>query len=1053
MVVVSLVIPTTHLHPGLTYHVCLREDAGVWHSQQHTLTLPQPGLALVTPYHGDTQDTEDTVDHGNSAVMQRKNFPDPWQNVVHRQRRSGQEPDEVLDSASPLRFGMERSQSDTRITAMLLAGVTSHNTYLAEGGITVYDMEEFSLILSGTNLESITAVKFTTVNNTYGGDCHSTDSFHTSDTFTDFEDMDSPGLRSLIVPGLQYWTDQRTYYICISTDQPEAAGNYRFMHQGGEKTLLIYMDKQLLPIWVMICMIAFLLCMSGLFSGLNLGLMSLDQTELKIVQNTGTDKEKRYAEAIMPIRAMGNFLLCSILLGNVLVNNTLTILLDTLTGGGGTVAVVGATLGIVVFGEIIPQAICSRHGLAVGARTIFLTKFFMLLTAPLSYPISKILDCVLGSEIGTVYNKQRLMELLKVTEPYSGLERDEINIVTGALVLKQKAVKDVMTNLDDCYMLPVDAKLDFDTISEIKEQGYSRIPVYKGTRTNVVHILFAKDLLFVDPDDEKPIEEICKFYRNDVNFVYSDTILTDMFDEFKSGEKGHLALVQEVNNDGEADPFYETVGLVTLEDIIEEIIQQEIVDETDVIIDNKTKKKRKRERYKKDAEFKMFQGARHTVTITPHATMAVLQFLTTSVRPFSPEFISDRILSKLLSMDVFRELKIHKESKEARNNNDEKSDGKSAVLMTKGKPCNFFIMIIEGKVEVTIGKEERKFQDGPFSFYGEQMLEQTWAMMNPSSPVVNSSRGINPSQSMQSSVSQDVRSAPHLKKTNTQLQLNENVGSSKRSTTTTNGEAGTPPVGQKNWIPDYTLKAVTDLIYLKVRRNTYMVAIKASRMTNMSSDQMTETDLSDALAKVIENDQDDEFGRTPSIRSPDKGWENGLGQSHTELSGADFRRESIRSSLSAMKHKLLGGQSMLGGRSSSTSIDRSGVTDRKDDLVDGMANPALVGDDREMSSSIESGTNMWKEKNNGAGPMFLPLGTGVKRGDTVSALPPLQRDVSDPLQHCRNSMAMVDLEAGQMGGGGLGTSVIAGKARDQEQSQSSSPSDRTSLLHTDHPVS
>ena len=58
----------------------------------------------------------------------------------------------------------------------------------------------------------------------------------------------------------------------------------------------------------------------------------------------------------MPIRGMGNFLLCSILLGNVLVNNTLTIILDTLTGGGGIVAVIGATLSIVIFGEIIPQA-------------------------------------------------------------------------------------------------------------------------------------------------------------------------------------------------------------------------------------------------------------------------------------------------------------------------------------------------------------------------------------------------------------------------------------------------------------------------------------------------------------------------------------------------------------------------------------------------------------------------------------------------------------------------------------------------------------------------
>ena len=53
----------------------------------------------------------------------------------------------------------------------------------------------------------------------------------------------------------------------------------------------------------------------------------------------------------MPIRGMGNFLLCSILLGNVLVNNTLTVTLDMLTGGGGTLAVLGATFGIVVFGK------------------------------------------------------------------------------------------------------------------------------------------------------------------------------------------------------------------------------------------------------------------------------------------------------------------------------------------------------------------------------------------------------------------------------------------------------------------------------------------------------------------------------------------------------------------------------------------------------------------------------------------------------------------------------------------------------------------------------
>merc|ERR1719411_673048 len=141
-----------------------------------------------------------------------------------------------------------------------------------------------------------------------------------------------------------------------------------------------------------------------------------------------------------------------------------------------------------------------------------------------------------------------------------------------------------MTKIEDCYMLELQSSLNFETISEIREQGYSRIPVYDGDRNNILHILFAKDLMFIDPDDNMPLAMVCEFYNNEVNFVYADTPLNVMFNEFKSGEKGHMAFVQEVNTSGEGDPFYETIGLVTLEDII---------DETDVVMDNRTKKKRK----------------------------------------------------------------------------------------------------------------------------------------------------------------------------------------------------------------------------------------------------------------------------------------------------------------------------------------------------------------------------------------------------------------------------------------------------------------------------
>lgn len=183
--------------------------------------------------------------------------------------------------------------------------------------------------------------------------------------------------------------------------------------QGPKDWLTIELEKRLLPIWLHILSIVFLLCLSGLFSGLNLGLMSLNKTDLKIIINTGTTAEKKYASKIAPVRNHGNFLLCCLLFSNVLVNTTLTILMDDVTSG--EIAIIMSTLAIVIFGEIIPQAICSRHGLAVGAKTIYITKFFMFITFPLAYPLSKILDKVLGEEIGSVYTRERLKELLKVS--------------------------------------------------------------------------------------------------------------------------------------------------------------------------------------------------------------------------------------------------------------------------------------------------------------------------------------------------------------------------------------------------------------------------------------------------------------------------------------------------------------------------------------------------------------------------------------------------------------------------------------------------------------
>lgn len=240
--------------------------------------------------------------------------------------------------------------------------------------------------------------------------------------------MASPNVATVNVrlPLSERDADNPVFFYCLKQDE----NTTHFVHQGTDAWVRLLTEEEpvkstLLPMWLQICVVMILLMFSGLFSGLNLGLMSLDQTELSIMENSGTPQEKKYAKTIRPVRKRGNFLLCTILLGNVLVNNTLAILLDDLTGSG-MIAIVGATLGIVVFGEIIPQAFCSRYGLAVGARTIWFTKIFMVLTFPMSYPISRILDCVLGEEIGYVFNRDRLRELLRITENQIDLKKDEV---------------------------------------------------------------------------------------------------------------------------------------------------------------------------------------------------------------------------------------------------------------------------------------------------------------------------------------------------------------------------------------------------------------------------------------------------------------------------------------------------------------------------------------------------------------------------------------------------------------------------------------------------
>ncbi|XP_028596880.2 metal transporter CNNM4 isoform X2 [Podarcis muralis] len=606
------------------------------------------------------------------------------------------------------------------------------------------------------------------------------------------ESRDTSALVSVKVQLLRKAEKSKLYVLCTQS----GPGQPWLPLEGRDSFLQVVEEKKhLLPLWFQVILICCLLVLSGMFSGLNLGLMALDPMELRIVQNCGSEKEKRYARKIEPIRRKGNYLLCSLLLGNVLVNTTLTILLDDLIGSG-LGAVVASTTGIVIFGEIVPQALCSRHGLAVGANTIMVTKFFMLLTFPLSFPVSKLLDCVLGQEIGTVYNREKLVEMLKVTEPYNDLVKEELNMIQGALELRTKTVETVMTPLHDCFMINSDAILDFNTMSEIMESGYTRIPVFEEERSNIVDILYVKDLAFVDPDDCTTLKTITKFYNHPVHFVFHDTKLDAMLEEFKLG-KSHLAIVQKVNNEGEGDPFYEVLGLVTLEDVIEEIIKSEILDESDMYTDNRSRKRVNNQKNKRDFSAFKDNDTESKVKISPQLLLAAHRFLSTEVTQFTPSLISEKILLRLLKhRDVINELKYDEENKKCPQH----------FLFNRNKPADFFILILQGKVEVEAGKENMKFETGPFSYYGVMAL----------SPLVTTIS--------------EVRSPSHLSNLNRSASLCYHERSDSISSNFSGSNNQLNASASSQYISDFSVRALTDLQYIKITRLQYQNGLMASRL-------------------------------------------------------------------------------------------------------------------------------------------------------------------------------------------------------------------------------
>ncbi|KAI8343593.1 hypothetical protein BC941DRAFT_411825 [Chlamydoabsidia padenii] len=323
-----------------------------------------------------------------------------------------------------------------------------------------------------------------------------------------------------------------------------------------------------------------LVLLGAAFAGLTLGLMGLDLTNLQVMKESGTPEEQYNAAKVLRLLDHGkHWVLVTLLLSNVVVNETLPIILDSVFGGGWQAVLISTAL-IVVFGEVIPQSICVRHGLSIGAKCSTLVLILMYIMCPLGYPTALLLDYFLGKNHGTVYKKAGLKTLVSLhqsKDTTDGLTEDEVLIIGSVLDLRDKPVSKVMTPIQDVFTLSMDAILDKQTVDKILFHGYSRIPISTTKdKTDFIGMLLVKQLITYDVDDALPVR--C-FNLSALPTISSDTSCLDILNFFQEG-KSHLALIS--SNPGGVGG---ALGVLTLEDVIEELIGEEIIDETDIYVD------------------------------------------------------------------------------------------------------------------------------------------------------------------------------------------------------------------------------------------------------------------------------------------------------------------------------------------------------------------------------------------------------------------------------------------------------------------------------------
>lgn len=314
------------------------------------------------------------------------------------------------------------------------------------------------------------------------------------------------------------------------------------------------------------------ICFSAYFSASETAFTSVNRIRIK---NLANDGDKR-ARTVLELSERYDDLLSTILVGNNIVNiaasSLATVLfIELYPVYGATVSTIVITIVVLIFGEISPKSLAKENPEKFAMATGSILRFLMLLLSPVNWLFKcwkKLLAIVFNADDVKPITEDELLTIVEEAETEGGIDMEQSELIQNAIEFNELEAWDVLTPRVDIKAAEID-----DTLEEIEElfrsTGFSRLPIYEDDLDSIVGVLNQKDFHNYIKGTGKPVSE----YVKPVIFVAGSMKISQLLKRLQMG-KTHIAII--------VDEYGGTSGLVTMEDIIEELVG-EIYDEHDAV--------------------------------------------------------------------------------------------------------------------------------------------------------------------------------------------------------------------------------------------------------------------------------------------------------------------------------------------------------------------------------------------------------------------------------------------------------------------------------------